>query len=142
MYVFANADNGGRPNVRHNRYRLNDGQLLGRLMRCPDVGGVRHTVRSLAAVSGVGKSKLSYMLHGRQMDVSAEQAESIALAVGVRRGALFTPSAFVIANANSNREGNEGDTGGKNGPSEARCAHQLGEHGRPGCSNRSGSQGR
>jgi hypothetical protein len=101
MFVFANADNGGKCDVRHDdRYRLIDGQLLGRLMRRPDHGGTRHTVRSLAAVSGVGKSKISCMLRGRQKDVTAEQAAAIATAVGARRKALFLPSTFVIANAN------------------------------------------
>lgn len=100
MFVFANADNGGNRNVHHNRYRLNDGQLLSRLMRCPDAGGTHHTLRSLAAATRVSKSKLSSMLHGRQMDVTASQANAIAEAVGVQRGALFTPRTFVIANAN------------------------------------------
>lgn len=86
--------------MRHNRYRLNDGQLLSRLMRCPDQGGKRHTLRSLAATAGVSKSKLNTMLHGSQMDVTAEQADAIAEAVGVQRRGLFTPTAFVIANAN------------------------------------------
>ncbi|MEE4545542.1 hypothetical protein V2S66_26690 [Streptomyces sp. V4-01] len=101
MFVFANADNGGRHDVRKDRYRLNDGQLLSRLMRCPDQGGQRHTLRSLAATTGVSKSKLDSMTHGKQMDVTGEQAGAIAEAVGVARGALFTPTAFVIANANA-----------------------------------------
>lgn len=91
--------------MRQDRYRLNDGQLLSRLMRCPDVGGKRHTLRSLAATAGVSKSKLNSMLHGNQMDVTATQADVIAEAVGVRRGALFTPKTFVIANANTPKEG-------------------------------------
>lgn len=77
-------------------YRLTSGHLLNRLMRCPDVGGTRHTVRSLAAVSGVGKSKIGYMLQGRQTVVTAEQALAISEAVDIPRPALFTPivSAF------------------------------------------------
>lgn len=90
--------------MRNNRYRLNDGQLLSRLMRCPDQGGKRHTLRSLAATTGVSKSKLDSMVHGNQMDVTGEQADAIAEAVGLTRGALFTPTAFVIANANILKE--------------------------------------
>lgn len=73
------------------RYRLINGQLLSRLMRCPDTGGVRHTVRSLAAVTGVGKSKLGYMLRNRQMTVTTEQALAIAQALDIPRVALFAP---------------------------------------------------
>lgn len=81
------------------RYRLNSGQLLSRLMRCPDKGGTRHTVRSLATVTGIGKSKLSCMLHDRQTKVTAEQASRAAEAVGVERKALFTPILSAFANA-------------------------------------------
>jgi transcriptional regulator with XRE-family HTH domain len=105
MFVFANADNGGTHYVHHARHRLNDGELLSRLMRCPDAGGTRHTVRSLAAATGVSKSKLSCMLRGHQMDVTAEQADAIAEAVDVRRAALFMPRSFVIANANETQGG-------------------------------------
>ena len=97
LFVFANADRTMEvQRVLDTRYRLTDGPLLSRLMRCPDEGGTRHTVRSLADVSGVGKSKLSCMLRDRQMRVTSEQAVRIAEAVGVRRTALFTPivSAF------------------------------------------------
>jgi len=78
------------------RYRLTNGQLLSRLMRCPDTGGTRHTVRSLAAVTGVGKSKLGYMLRNRQMVVTADQAIAIAEALDIPTAALFAPitSAF------------------------------------------------
>lgn len=89
MSVFANADTGGRSNVRQPRFRLNDGQLLSRLMRCPDMGGRLHTLRSLSAATGVSKSKLSDMTHGRQMDVGEPEADAIAEAVGVTRKALF-----------------------------------------------------
>jgi hypothetical protein len=72
-------------------------------MRCPDVGGTRHTIRSLATVSGVGKSKLSCMLRDRQTRVTGDQAEAIAEAVGVRRQAIFTP--IVSAFADTDRTG-------------------------------------
>jgi DNA-binding transcriptional regulator YdaS (Cro superfamily) len=74
-------------------------------MRCPDASGKRHTLRSLADTTGVSKSKLNSMIHGHQLDVTAEQALAIAEAVGVQRGALFTPKTFVIANANSLKGG-------------------------------------
>lgn len=89
MVVFANADTGGRSNVRQPRFRLNDGQLLSRLMRCPDMGGQHHTLRSLSAATGVSKSKLSSMTRGHQMDVDEPEADAIAEAVGVTRKALF-----------------------------------------------------
>lgn len=98
MVVFANADNGGTRNVCNDRYRLIDGLLLRRLMDCPDAGGDRHTVRSLAAASGVGKSKISNMLHDRQTEVTRQQASAIAEAVGARRKGLFLPSTFAFAN--------------------------------------------
>lgn len=72
------------------RYRLTSGQLLSRLMRCPDAGEQRHTVRSLAAAAGVSKSKIHSMLRGRQTKVTEEQANRIAEAVGAHRSPLFT----------------------------------------------------
>lgn len=85
------------------RYRLIDGALLARLMRCPDQDGERHTVRTLAVASGVSKSKLGYMIHGRQMKVTGQQAARIAEAVGVPQTALFHPllSAFADTDGGS-----------------------------------------
>lgn len=83
------------------RYRLTDGQLLRRLMRCPDTGGQRHTVRSLAAVTGISKSKISSMLRDQQAKVTAEQAALTAEAVGVRRKALFTPPLSAFADTDT-----------------------------------------
>ncbi|MEV6105753.1 helix-turn-helix domain-containing protein [Streptomyces sp. NPDC051940] len=79
-------------------YLLNDGPLLRRLMRCPDVDGTRHTVRTLADAIGIGKSKVSAMLNGRQPKLTASQARRAAEAVGVTRKALFTPSLSAFAN--------------------------------------------
>lgn len=81
-------------------YYLSDGQLLQRLMKCPQPGGTRHTVRSLATLTKVGKSKLSNAINGRQTRFTAEDADTIAAAVGVQRSPLFLPRTFVIANAN------------------------------------------
>ena len=81
------------------RYRLINGRLLRRLMRCPEAGGTRHNVRTLAGACGVGKSKIANMINGRQMVVTAGQADAIATAVGVDRSALFLPSTFAFANA-------------------------------------------
>lgn len=86
------------------RYRLIDGQLLSRLMRCPDSGGQHHTVRSLAAVTGISKSKISSMTRDRQTEVTADQAECIARAVGERRKALFLPASSLIANEDEIRK--------------------------------------
>lgn len=70
---------------------LNDGPLLRRLMKCPDRGGTRHTVRSLAAATGLSKSKIHRMLNDQAPRVASQQAEATAEAVGVRCTALFTP---------------------------------------------------
>ena len=86
-------------------YRLTDGALLGRLMRCPDPSGQRHTVRSLADATGLGKSKIGYMLHDRQTTVTADQAEAIATALGVRRKALFRSVPFGNDNKGGSTDG-------------------------------------
>lgn len=69
--------------------RLTSGRLLSRLMRCPDQGGTRHTVRTLADAAGLSKSKIGDMLRDRQMCVSDQQADAIAEAVDIERDALF-----------------------------------------------------
>lgn len=84
------------------RYRLIDGQMLRRLMSCPDVDGQRHTVRTLAAVTGISKSKISSMLHDHQKRVTAEQAAATARAVGVSRKAIFLP--LLSASADTDKE--------------------------------------
>ncbi|MFD8075867.1 hypothetical protein ACFV3E_24825 [Streptomyces sp. NPDC059718] len=73
-------------------YDLIDGDLLRRLMRCPDKGGTRHTARSLAAAAGLSKSKVNRMTNGHSKRVTEPQATATAEAVGVRRKAIFTPS--------------------------------------------------
>lgn len=71
------------------QYQLTDGELLSRLMRCPDRLGTCHTLRSLAEVAGLSKSKIGDMLHGRCLRVTEPQADAISAAVGVKRKALF-----------------------------------------------------
>lgn len=100
--MFTNEDSlGGNTTLPYTHYRLTSGHLLNRLMRCPDTGGTRHTVRSLAAVSGVGKSKIGYMIRGRQMMVTTEQATAIAEAVDIPRTALFTPITSTFKNTST-----------------------------------------
>lgn len=99
--MFTNEDSLGGTALPYTHYRLTSGHLLNRLMRCPDTGGTRHTVRSLAAASGVGKSKISYMTQGRQMVVTAEQASAIAEAVDIPRTALFAPIASTFKDAST-----------------------------------------
>lgn len=84
-------------------YRLIDGGLLGRLMRCPDEGGAHHTVRSLADATGISKSKISNMLNGRQTKLPESKASAAAAAVGVNRKALFTPITFTFTNVDIHR---------------------------------------
>lgn len=86
-------------------YRLTDGDLLGRLMRCPDEGGRRHTVRSLSAATGISKSKISYMLRDQQTKLPESKASATAQAVGVRRRALFTPIVSTFKNTDTDKEG-------------------------------------
>ena len=86
-------------------YRLNDGALLARLMRCPDRGGRRHTVRSLAAATGISKSKISYMLRDQQTKLPQSKATAAAEAVGVHRKALFTPILSTFTNEDNPEEG-------------------------------------
>lgn len=86
-------------------YRLNDGELLARLMRCPDKGGQRHTVRSLSAVTGISKSKISCMIRDRHTrPLPQSKATATAEAVGVSRRALFTPTLSAFADADMEGE--------------------------------------
>lgn len=89
-------------------YRLTDGALLSRLMRCPDTGGKRHTVRSLSAVTGISKSKISCMLRDQQTKLPESKASATAEAVGVHRKALFVPTMSAFADTNTPPQ--EGDT--------------------------------
>jgi hypothetical protein len=89
LFLFANANNLKVRKLVRVQYQLIDGQLLSRLMRCPEPDGTRHTLRSLAQASGLSKSKVAHMVHGRRPLVSKEQAAAIAAAVGVRREAVF-----------------------------------------------------
>lgn len=86
-------------------YRLIDGRLLRRLMRCPEGDGKRHTVRSLAAATGISKSKISSMLNDQQTRLPQSKADAVAHEVAVRRKALFTPIVSTITNKNILREG-------------------------------------
>lgn len=87
-------------------YRLNDGKLLARLMRCPDRGGKRHTVRSLSAATGISKSTISKMTRERPTrPLPAPQATLLAEQVGVHRKALFTPTVSVFADTDKDKEG-------------------------------------
>lgn len=87
-------------------YRLNDGKLLVRLMRCPDKGGKRHTVRSLSAATGISKSTISKMTREQPTrPVTGTRAALLAGEVGVHRKALFTPTLSVFADADNDKEG-------------------------------------
>lgn len=87
-------------------YRLTDGELLARLMRCPDKGGARHTVRSLSVATGISKSKISNMTRDEPTrPVSETQASLLAQAVGVRRKAIFMPITSVSADTDTPRDG-------------------------------------
>lgn len=86
----------------HDRFTLIDGGLLLRLMKCPDRGGRRHTVRSLAAATGVSKSKISSMTRDEPVrPLTGAQASLMADAVGVRRKAIFTPTLSAFADTDT-----------------------------------------
>ena len=109
LSMFANVDSTEVARVpephQEPTYRLIDGDLLGRLMRCPDKGGRRHTVRSLAEVTGISKSKISYMLRDRQTKLPQSKATALAEAVDVRRKALFMPMMSTFTDADNPQEG-------------------------------------
>lgn len=87
-------------------YRLNDGKLLVRLMRCPAKGGERHTVRSLSAATGISKSTISKMTREQPTrPIREPQASLLAREVGVHRKALFTPTLSVSADTDKDQEG-------------------------------------
>lgn len=80
------------------RFALISGELLLRLMKCPDRGGQRHTVRTLAEAAGLGRSTISKMTRDKSVrPLTAAQASCMARAVGVPRKAIFTPILSVSA---------------------------------------------
>ncbi|MET9140510.1 hypothetical protein [Streptomyces parvulus] len=80
------------------RYALIDGELLLRLMKCPDRGGQKHTVRTLAEATGLGRTKISKMTRDEPVrPLTAMQASAMARAVNVRRKAIFTQTLSVSA---------------------------------------------
>ncbi|CAL9599768.1 hypothetical protein [Streptomyces sp. enrichment culture] len=80
------------------RFTLIDGELLLRLMKCPDRGGQKHTVRTLAEVTGIGRTKISKMTRGEPVrPLNGTQASNMARAVGVSRKAIFTHTLSVSA---------------------------------------------
>lgn len=85
------------------RFALIDGELLLRLMKCPDRGGRVHTARSLAQATGISKSKIHSMTRDQSTrPLTGEQAAALAEAVHVRRKAIFTPIVSVFADTDSN----------------------------------------
>lgn len=74
------------------RYRLHDGALLRRLMECPPPSGTTHTVRSLAAATGLSYSKIQKLITEERPTTTEGEADRIACAFRLRRRALFSPS--------------------------------------------------
>ncbi|GCD94042.1 hypothetical protein EHYA_01698 [Embleya hyalina] len=72
------------------QYRIVDGDLLHRLMRRPP-SGARLTIRDLANLLGLSKSKVSGMITGSRPVVTAATAERTCTVLGVHRAALFLP---------------------------------------------------
>lgn len=85
-------------------YRLNDGDLLRRLMRQPVPGGVQHSAQSLADTVGVSVSKVHKLISEHRPYVTEAEADAIACAVGANRKALFTPRSFSFENDNDQEE--------------------------------------
>lgn len=86
-------------------YRVHDGLLLKRLMRCPEAGGTVYTVRSLATVTGMSYSKIQKLVTGERPTVSEPEADRIAQAVQVRRKALFAPTSSPFGDGNGGTRG-------------------------------------
>lgn len=87
------------------RFALIDGELLLRLMKCPDRGGRVHTARSLAKATGISKSKIHSMTRDQPTrPLTGEQATALAGAVHVRRKAIFTPIVSVFADTDIDEE--------------------------------------
>jgi hypothetical protein len=73
------------------RYRLHHGALLRRLMECPRPGEKRHTVRSLAAATGLSYSKVQKLTSGERPTCGATEAQRVASVFDLPRNALFLP---------------------------------------------------
>ncbi|HEY5836742.1 hypothetical protein [Streptomyces sp.] len=90
------------------RYHLHDGKLLRRLMENPLPGGTSHTVRSLAAETGVSYSKIQKLISEQRPTVTASEADRISHAVQCRRKALFSPLPPPSSNEDDRMEASDG----------------------------------
>jgi len=72
------------------RLHLTDSDLLRKLMQRAPGGPL--SVRALARVAGISKTRVDDLLHDRYPTVTQETATRIARAVGVHRAALFLPA--------------------------------------------------
>lgn len=86
------------------RWRLTDGLLLRRLMQAPGSARPALTPRDLAEAAGLSESKIAKLLRGTRPTVTESQADRIATAVGVARGALFLPTSSSSADADETGE--------------------------------------
>lgn len=87
-----------------NRYRVHDGPLLARLMRCPDQGGTAHTVRSLAKAVGLSWSKIHRLITEDRPTVTRAEADHIAESLGVSRRAIFQPISSPLGDGDGDRK--------------------------------------
>jgi hypothetical protein len=85
-------------------YRLTNAPLLKRLMRGPTENGRRHTARSLSDATGISKSKIWHMIHGRQPKLPQSKMHAVLNEVDAEQGWLFTPIAYTFKNANTEEE--------------------------------------
>ncbi|WNI15538.1 hypothetical protein [Actinacidiphila sp. ITFR-21] len=90
------------------RYRLHDGPLLRRLMECPPPGGQIHTVRSLAAATGLSYSKIQKLITEDRPTATLAEADRIARELRVRRKALFSPSSSPSQDGDTREETPDG----------------------------------
>lgn len=85
-------------------YRLTNASLLKRLMRGPTENGRRHTARSLAAATGISKSKIWHMINGRQPKLPQSKMRAVLNEVDAEQAWLFTPITYTFKNANTSKE--------------------------------------
>jgi hypothetical protein len=86
-------------------YRLTNAPLLKRLMRGPTENGRRHTARSLADATGISKSKIWHMIHGRQSKLPQSKMQAVLDEVDAEEDWLFTAIPFTFKNVNTKGEG-------------------------------------
>ena len=109
------------------RLHLTDSDLLRKLMQRAPGGPL--SVRALARVAGISKTRVDDLLHDRYPTVTQETATRIARAVGVHRAALFLPTPSTSMDADKGGPVDHHQRALDAAP--ARGSHQLGQDAGP-----------